>query len=409
MSATDDDHDDAPALPKRELLEAWQVPPPAPDFTDRIMAHVEAALPMGAVVALPTARRRGGLSLAVVGVAMVAAAALVLGLAQTWHRTPAAEPAEPAVAAPPLDAEPAVAPTPRGTPLMVYTTPRDATVRLDGRPLSGPSPFVVSALPPGPHRLEVEREGYLPEVRTLEGGAPLELPVELALREVVLIVAVDPPHAEVSLWADDTQTRLGADEARHVLRREPDVRYELEATAPGFLPRRIPLAFGGGPDEAVTLHLVPDSAAAAAADKPARSGSPDLKNPFGRRGIRESGDPLASGAPGTSPGLKDPFRSRSTDEGEGEGEADDDDKGDDAGKTAAMHIGVDKGASWATVHVDGKRLGNTPLMNVKVAPGRHTVKWVWPNGASTTVAVVLESGQTKIVKGSPPADPSAGP
>jgi hypothetical protein len=382
MISKDDDRDDEPVLPEPELLAAWQVPPASPDLTDRVLAHVEAALPMSTVTALPRGPRRGGLSLAVVGVAMVAAAALVLGLAQTWSRAPEPLPPPAAVTAPPLDAEAGPAPAHAGATLVVHTTPRDATVRLDGAPLSGPSPFVASSLVPGPHRLEVERDGYLPQSRTLEGGMPLELPVELALREVVLMISVDPPKASVSLWADERSTPLGGDGARHVLIREPDVRYELEATAPGYLPRRIPLAFGGGPDEAVTLHLVPDPEAAppARTSKTGWTGHPDLKNPFAR-----GGDPPASGP--TSFGMKDPFRA----------------KDERAAEPATLRIGTERGATWATVFIDGKSVGATPVMNAKVTPGHHTVRWEWADGSSTTAKITVSAGETRTVKGAPPA------
>lgn len=93
-----EDGDDAPELPERAVLDAWAVPPASPELTDRVLNHVEADPSVGTVIPLP-ARRRGK-GLAVVGLAMVAAAALVLGLAQLWRPAPAEDPRAVAAKAP---------------------------------------------------------------------------------------------------------------------------------------------------------------------------------------------------------------------------------------------------------------------------------------------------------------------
>jgi hypothetical protein len=194
----------------------------------------------------------------------------------------------------------------------------------------------------------------------------------------------------VSLWEDELRTPLGRDGARQLLSRDPDVRYEVEATAPGFMSRRIPLVFRGGADEVVTMSLMRDPAAPPAPTVGASGvGASGLKDPF--RGARV--DPLESRASGSSSDLLDPFRKRSAD---GKG------KGDDSGKTAVLRIGTDTGASPAMVYVDGTRVGFTPL-KVKVTPGRHTVKWVWPDSMSSKTTITLEAGESEVVKGSPPA------
>src|SRR5690606_40712561 len=131
----------APVLPKRAVLEAWTVPEPAQDLTDRVLAHVDAS-PLGArpdaapdapdvpdapdapdapVVALP--RRRGGLGLAVVGVAMVAAAALVLGLVQLVRASPPEDARTAAGAAPAPATAPSPAPAPTPPAYSPHTMP----------------------------------------------------------------------------------------------------------------------------------------------------------------------------------------------------------------------------------------------------------------------------------------------
>lgn len=245
----DDDRDDAPALPDRDVLDAWRVPAPAPELTDRVLAHVEAALPLGAVAVLPVASRRKGLPLVVVGVAMLAAAALVLGLAQSWRRPPAAEPASAAVTAPPPTLDPSVDDAPE------------------------------------------------PERAPTKADAP---------------AAAEAPYDPVS-------------------------------------------------PELVDVLLVPPVEDAA------------RKGRKGRKASKAKPD-------------------------------------DDAKKTATLRIGTARGQSWATVFIDGVRIGATPIMNAKVTPGRHTVRWEWADGTSaTTVEIEVAAGETKTVKSPPPSASSATP
>ncbi|MCC6746259.1 MAG: protein kinase [Deltaproteobacteria bacterium] len=54
---------------------------------------------------------------------------------------------------------------------------------------------------------------------------------------------------------------------------------------------------------------------------------------------------------------------------------------------------------WSVVYLNGRRLrGNTPIYGVKVAPGRHRLKFVNPElGLSREVTVDVEAGNTKTV------------
>lgn len=303
----DDDRDDAPALPDRDVLDAWRVPPPAVDLTDRVLAHVEAGLPLATVTTLPVAPRRG-LGLAVVGVAMVAAAALVLGLTHSWNHPPAAEPAPAAVAAPPLDAEPAA------------VVPEDEALALRS-PTSDPAP-----------------------------GPDAPLATERTEAEVI-VHDLDDPFARAS-----TPSRIG--------------------------PSGLMNPFDGSSEGS---HAVPSKASDGG------GGSSDLKNPFDRPTRASAGrsPPELDGV------LIDP--------------PSDDDAPDDADKTATLRIGVAKGLHWATVYINGVRIGPTPIMSVKVAPGRHTVRWEWADGTSATARVELAAGDVKSLKSPLPSGPTSTP
>ena len=257
----------APPRFDAEWLAAWSVPEPAPDLAERVLDHVDTVMtmmpeadattpiPHGPSSALPDRR---GLGLAVTLVAMVAAAALVLALGPWWRgssgvESPAAvvvgPTADPGSAGGPAGGPSGDPPEADGAPLVVRTIPRDAQVWIDGKPVAGPSPFSVSRLAHGSHRLTVERDGYLPVERMIEGGSAVEIPIELSLREVVLVLSVDPPEATVTLRThgahEDERIELGSDGDRTVLRRELGVRYEVEAHAPGYVTRRVPLSWGG--------------------------------------------------------------------------------------------------------------------------------------------------------------------
>jgi len=49
---------------------------------------------------------------------------------------------------------------------------------------------------------------------------------------------------------------------------------------------------------------------------------------------------------------------------------------------------------FATIAVDGRRLGETPLVNVSLGPGRHTVRATLSSGASRAQSITIESGKT---------------
>ncbi len=408
MSEHDDLLDGDPSLPERDVLESWMVPPPAADFTDRIMEHVDTHLAAARPVASVVPPRRGGLRWAVVGVGMVAAAALVLGLVQLGGSGPAAslEPTVP-VAAPSPAATLAV--VPRAVPVgqvVVETTPSDSTLLVDGAAVSGSSPYLVSGLSAGSHRLEVMREGYLTSEHSVQGGADHRLSVSLSRRDVVLLLVVDPPLAQVQLRARDQVVDIGHDGSRHALRREPGMRYRIEASAPGYLSRTVELPPTAEPDQTVRLILAPDPDQALPAKAPAAgsrrpsglpsadSRSPDLDDPFASRYPSSSGekkDPFAGrdpSSPTTAGDVLDPFLPKAKPGKSKPAKA----------KPGKLRIGTKPGAAPARIRVDGKLVGTTPLMNVSVTPGRHEVQWHWPDGRTSMRMVTVREGETRVLK-----------
>jgi hypothetical protein len=70
-------------------------------------------------------------------------------------------------------------------------------------------------------------------------------------------------------------------------------------------------------------------------------------------------------------------------------------------KTATLKIGTGPGLPPATVWVDGKKEDKTTPVIVMVAPGKHTVKWQWPDGKKASQKVDVGDKESLVVKGQP--------
>jgi len=70
-----------------------------------------------------------------------------------------------------------------------------------------------------------------------------------------------------------------------------------------------------------------------------------------------------------------------------------------AAKTATLKIGVLPGNPPATVTVDGRSVGMTPIASLKVSPGKHKVHFKWSDGREFKQAVDVGDGETQMVKG----------
>jgi len=61
-------------------------------------------------------------------------------------------------------------------------------------------------------------------------------------------------------------------------------------------------------------------------------------------------------------------------------------------------ITIDSAPVYATIYIDGKSYGETPLVRISIPPGRHTVKAVSPSGSTRTSSITIESGKTAPVR-----------
>ena len=63
-----------------------------------------------------------------------------------------------------------------------------------------------------------------------------------------------------------------------------------------------------------------------------------------------------------------------------------------------LRVGTEPGSRPALVHVDGVRVGRTPIASHRVAPGRHTVEFEWPDCPRTRRTVSVESDEATTVR-----------
>jgi len=62
------------------------------------------------------------------------------------------------------------------------------------------------------------------------------------------------------------------------------------------------------------------------------------------------------------------------------------------------HITIDSTPVYAVIFIDGKRYGETPLVNISLPPGKHSVRAVSPSGTSRNLSISIESGKTAPVR-----------
>jgi len=57
-------------------------------------------------------------------------------------------------------------------------------------------------------------------------------------------------------------------------------------------------------------------------------------------------------------------------------------------------ITIDSTPVYAVIYIDGKKIGETPLVHISVAPGKHSVRAVSGSGTTRNLSITIESGKT---------------
>ncbi len=226
--------------------------------------------------------------------------------------------------------------------LQVRTTPPGAQLIVDGQVHSALSPSTIGGLSTGEHHLIVQLDGYQrhEESVALTANALEEISVELELSplredQAELAVTLEPEGAEASL---DEQVITGGS-----IRTTPG-RHVLRVAAEGHRSVEIPVDLGAGERETLTVRL----------ETLIRTGG---GSPMGGMGSMGGMSSMGSSGP---PGALT-FDAR----------------------------------PWCIVSVDGRRLGQTPIVNVPLSSGSHTVSCANPElNVTRRVNITVRPGET---------------
>ncbi|MEX1369492.1 MAG: PEGA domain-containing protein, partial [Nannocystaceae bacterium] len=241
--------------------------------------------------------------------------------------------------------------------LTVLVTPPDARVSVDGKEQSASSTVVVSVTP-GKHAVKVTHDAHFDfETEVDVTAAGLRLPVALQPKAVKLSFELVPAEAKASLLSGGQVVGTGSNGSQLPVVRKPNVEYEVEVSAPGYTSQRDPLVFSGAASQTVVVTL-----AKASGGTPSTTPTPPSTTPKSKPKPKPKPKPVA--------------------------------------KTSTLRLGIKGGVLPAKAYVDGKYVGTTPVLNVKVTPGKHTVKFTWTDGrAAQTINVNVADGATEVVKG----------
>jgi eukaryotic-like serine/threonine-protein kinase len=263
--------------------------------------------------------------------------------------------------------------------LSIQVLPSDAKVAVDGKELAGASPF-VTPVSPGTHQIKITHPSHLDfttEVEVPEAGLTVP-PITLQPKTVQLSFELVPAEAKANIVAGGQTMGSGANGGVVPVVRNPELAYEVEVSAPGYTSMRQAIVFTGEPSQTVKVTLAKAGGEPVPADPPVPVPVPDKPDkPKPDAGTKKSG---GGGGGGGGGGSKTPKPT--------------------VAKTATLRIGTKPGVPPAAVSVDGKALGNTPLLNVAVTPGKHVIKFTWTSGRPpATETVTVADGELAIVKG----------
>lgn len=256
--------------------------------------------------------------------------------------------------------------------LQFELTPADAKATVDGVDVPGTgSPRMASNLSVGLHKISVSfGDAYLPfeQEVSVAAGAPMPIPVKLQVRDVAVTVTTEPADAAIKLAEGDAPaTVVGKGGETFKIQRKPGVQYKLIAELAGYDPSETPVTFSGGSTDSFKLALVKTKTGTTTT--PPGTTTPPTTPPETKK------DPVPKKDPGTTK------------------------KAPPKAKTAEIKIGSGPGLPPATVWVDGEKQSKPTPVTVMVAPGKHTIKWKYPDGKTATKSVTAADKSSQVVKG----------
>jgi hypothetical protein len=277
----------------------------------------------------------------------------------------------------------------------IVTKPTDAEVIVNGRPIESgkSSPFTVQDLAPGQeHSIVVRKTGYAEQTHhfELEGGEVKALPnVELTPLRLDTGFTLSSVPEGASIYVDDV--KLAATTPSRITDLKPGLHVIRLELGDGYQPWETQVALASGQViELPTARLVggggtrASNKVAAAPSSPRSSGSSSSRS--SRRSSDRSSRTSRTAAPVQTASAPVRFAPVPASQPKVSG----------AQGTLRLNS-----RPWAQVFVDGRMVGNTPVMNMPLSAGSHSIKLVNPQlGMSKNLKVKIQNGQvtTKIVE-----------
>ncbi|MEJ7727777.1 MAG: PEGA domain-containing protein [Polyangiaceae bacterium] len=261
-----------------------------------------------------------------------------------------------------------------GTRLVVAPGQPGLKVTVDGAD-RGPAPIDLHVIAPGPHRVRFDAgPRFEPLESTVEvpAGQTLEIAaVNLKVLRGRATIDLLTPGARVILARVDTPSNAKLLPGPWPMALDLDPGWKVSASLRGFRSFEQPVTFtDGAPETSVRVELQPEGAIVAQA-------APAAQAPYVPR--------AAAAAPAT-PRV-----------GNYQQQADDDDDEPAASEPASTGGGGTLNINslpLSKVLLDGKPLGSTPKVGVKVTAGSHTVTFIHPELGRKSLSVSVKPGQT---------------
>jgi serine/threonine-protein kinase len=273
-------------------------------------------------------------------------------------------------------------------------TPGDVSVAIDGKPILGTSPFVINDVALStPHEIVVSKQGYRSwqsrfELQTEE---PMQLPA-IALEALESGFALDSVPSGAAVFVDNKRLEQ-ATPVRVADLTPGDHQIKLEAD--GYAPWESSLHVTPGtvldlPTAQLIAHAQePDSPPSQAAPSAPPSSSSSSSSASASSGSRSSSRPRSSSRT-RNPDEMPPSPPVAQPEPQPEPEPEP--------AAAARSVGTGtlrvQTRPWSKVSIDGRPVGTTPLMNVPLSAGSHTLTFTNDDfGIKKVVKVQIEAGQ----------------
>jgi len=184
-------------------------------------------------------------------------------------------------------------------------------------------------------------------------------------------VTTEPAEAALKLVEGDAAAApVGKGGDSFKIQRKPGVQYKLIGELAGYDPSETPVTFSGGANDSFKLVLIKSKAGTPTTPTiPTTPTTPTtpITPPETKK------DP----APTKKPNTPKPAKA----------------------KTAEIKIGSGPGLPPATVFVDGEKQAKPTPVTVMVSPGKHTIKWKYPDGKTVSKSVTAADKSSQVIKG----------